>query len=145
MYVPQLNIKMVHWGVIEASTSCAPGFPRRIEISCSNGSAVLEDDKLIRWQFVDQTQDDRDILAAGLDFDGISSGAVDPIAGITSEGHRRQIVDLANAIQSRTTPSLPGREGRRAVQLICAIYDSARTGKPVKIEQSGQKKRKQAL
>ncbi len=121
-------------GVIEVSTSCAPGFPRRIEISGSNGSVVLEDDKLIRWQFVDQTKEDCDILAAGLDFDGMSSGAVDPIAGITPEGHRRQIVDLVNAIQSGTTPSLPGKEGRRAVQLICAIYDSVRTGKPVKIE-----------
>ena len=53
---------------------------------------------------------------------------------IASEGHRRQIEDLASAILSgKHEVKLSGVEGRRAVALICAVYESARTGKPVKL------------
>ena len=119
-------------GVIEVSTSCAPGFPRRIEISGSNGSVTVEDDRIIRWQFVDERPEDAEIRQNGSITEGLNGGAGDPMAGVSYEGHRRQIADMVDAILKQKDPSLPGREGRRAIQLICGIYESARTGKPVK-------------
>ena len=49
---------------------------------------------------------------------------------ISSDGHASQISDLAEAILTGRKPFLDGREGRRAIELICGIYESARTGKP---------------
>ena len=49
---------------------------------------------------------------------------------ISSDGHASQISDLADAILTGRKPFLDGREGRRAIELICGIYESARTGKP---------------
>jgi predicted dehydrogenase len=117
-------------GVIEASTSCAPGFPRRLEISGEKGSVVLEDDIITRWQFVDELPED-EIIRSGQSGAGLKSGAGDPRGG-SHEGHRRQLLDLINAINNKRRPSIPGSEGRRAIELICGIYESAKTGKTVR-------------
>jgi predicted dehydrogenase len=47
-------------------------------------------------------------------------------------GHRMQMEDFCSAILEKREPQLGGSEGRRAVELICGIYESARTGKPYK-------------
>ena len=49
---------------------------------------------------------------------------------ISSDGHACQISDLADAVLSGRKPFLDGHEGRRAIELICGIYESAQTGKP---------------
>ena len=119
-------------GVIEASTSCAPGFPRRLEISGEQGSVVLEDDRLIRWQFSDEQPDDEAIRSGETQDNRLRGGSSDPKA-ISHEGHRLLIQDMCEAIQDGREPAIPGREGIRAVELICAIYESARTGQPVSL------------
>lgn len=116
-------------GTIEASTSCAPGFPRRLELSGDKGSVVLEDDRLTRWSFVDQNEEDRRILEEGEQGDGLASGAADPRA-IGHEGHRRLVEDLARAIREGSRPTIPGEEARHAVELIGGLYQSMRTGEP---------------
>ena len=129
-----VKFKNGSFGTIEGSTSCAPGFPRRVEISGSMGSVVLEDTKIVRWQFVNEEPGDEEIRNNGGLGEVISGGgAGDPMA-ISSEGHRKQIEDLATAIlQKQKDVELSGREGRRAVELICSIYKSAKTGAPVKL------------
>lgn len=116
-------------GVIEASTSCAPGFPRRLEISGENGSVILEDDTITRWQFVEERPEDEAIRSGVAAAPGLKSGAGDPRGG-SHEGHRRQLLDLIGSIQNGSPLAIPGREGRRAVELICGIYESAKTGTP---------------
>lgn len=118
-------------GTIEASTSCAPGFPRRLEISGEKGSIVMEDDCLVRWVFAEPLPEDDEIRAEGLKGDGLKGGATDPNA-ISHEGHRRLIEDLSEAIQTGREPAIPGREGLLAVELICGIYKSAQSGLPYK-------------
>ena len=120
-------------GTIEASTSCAPGFPRRLELSGSKGTVMLEDDCIKNWTFVEELPEDEAIRQAGLIGENMKGGSGDPMA-INCEGHRRQIEDLAQAIISGKEAKLSGREGRRAVQLICGIYESAKTGKPIKFD-----------
>lgn len=114
-------------GVIEAATSCYPGFSRRIEISGSKGTAVLVDDAITTWQFADPQEGDDQILekfkpAAG------NSGASDPRA-ISTIGHQRQIEDMVRVAREDTPPFIPGAEGRNAVAIIEAVYRSARSGK----------------
>lgn len=116
-------------GVIEASTSCAPGFPRKLELSGENGSIVLEDDRITRWQFTEEQPDDERIREQGSKTEGLAGASSDPRAA-GHEGHRRQFQDTVDAILQGRPPSIPGREGRKAVQLINGIYQSARTGRP---------------
>ncbi|MFA6716411.1 MAG: Gfo/Idh/MocA family oxidoreductase [Victivallaceae bacterium] len=129
--VAVIKFKNGSLGTIEASTSCAPGFPRRLELCGSTGSALLEDDCIKRWTFAEESPEDEDIRAKYADGENMKGGSGDPMA-ISYEGHRRQIQDLAKAVISGKNAKLSGREGRRAVQLICGIYESAKTGKPVK-------------
>ena len=123
-------------GTIEASTCCKPGFPRRLELTGSEGSVVLEDDRLARWQFTEPRAEDEAIRAEGGKGEDVGGGSGDPKA-ISCEGHRRQILDFARAIVDGTEPMVPGREGRKAVALVCAIYESARTGLPYDFAKGG--------
>jgi predicted dehydrogenase len=58
---------------------------------------------------------------------GFKAGASDP-RGITHIGHRDQLVDFLRAIDERGAPMVDGREGRKSVEIIRAIYRSAETG-----------------
>ncbi|MDR2613933.1 MAG: hypothetical protein LBC91_01215 [Candidatus Accumulibacter sp.] len=116
-------------GVIEASVSCAPGFPLRIEVSGERGSAAIERDGIVKWSFADSDPGDAEILA-GIDQGGqLGSGASDPKA-IGVEGHRLQIADLTRAILTASAPAIDGEEAVLPVELICGIYASMKTGKP---------------
>jgi len=47
--------------------------------------------------------------------------------------HRLQIVDFLEAIRLGRSPLVDGREGRKAVEIIQAIYVSAAVNKPVSL------------
>jgi predicted dehydrogenase len=57
-------------------------------------------------------------------------GSGDP-SGMSWEEHRVQVRDLARALQEGRAPMIPGAEARRAVQLVMAVYESARSGRTV--------------
>ena len=119
-------------GYIEASTACAPGFPRRIELSGTKGSVIIEDDKIIRWQFAEEKSEDAEIRRKYIAGEGLQGGSSDPRA-ITCEGHRRQITDLAEAILHGAPLGITAADGERAVKVICAIYESAGSGKKIEL------------
>lgn len=48
-------------------------------------------------------------------------------------GHTPLYEDLANAIRNKSKPYISGEDGKRAVEIILAIYKSAKERKPVKI------------
>ena len=129
--VAMLKFKNNSLGTIEASTACAPGFPRRVELSGTKGSVILEDDRIVRWSFVDKRPEDAEILRVHGSGENQRGGSSDPNA-ISAEGHRRQITELAEAILNGHGLTTPGAEGKRAVELICAVYESARTGTTIK-------------
>ena len=114
-------------GTVEASTSCAPGFPRRIEISGEKGSIAIEGDQIVRWEFVDPRPEDQTMLAETA---GSVGGAADPTA-IGMEGHRLVVADFVSSIQENREPLINGFEGKKAVDLICAVYVSLRSGAAV--------------
>jgi UDP-N-acetyl-2-amino-2-deoxyglucuronate dehydrogenase len=118
-------------GTIEASTAVWPGWSRRIEICGESGSVVLEDDDIARWELKDvQPQDEA--IRRTRESAAMGSGASAPNA-IGFEGHRRQIQDFVDAIRDNRPPLIDGREARKAVALIRAIYDSAERGGPIRL------------
>lgn len=119
-------------GVIEATTAAFPGSLKRVEIHGSQGSAVLEEENIKTWHFAKMTKRDEQMLERMADRTKTGGGAADPKA-IGHHGHARQFQDTFDAIKRGRSPLIDGAEGRRAVETILAIYQSAATGKPVKL------------
>jgi predicted dehydrogenase len=49
--------------------------------------------------------------------------------------HARQIADLVAALKAGRRPLVDGVEGRKSVAILLAIYESARTGQPVRLSE----------
>jgi predicted dehydrogenase len=119
-------------GVIQATTSVHPGYPKTIAVHGDRGSAVIEQEDVLRWDFADPRPEDAGVKERFAAKVGASGGATDPKA-ISSEGHRRQLADFVQAIREDRPPAVDGREGRKAVRLICGVYESQRTGRAVRL------------
>jgi predicted dehydrogenase len=119
-------------GVIEATTTAYPGSLKRIEISGSHGSAVLEEEDIKDWQFAEETPEDDEIRERMAGKTESGGGAADPSA-IDHHGHTMVFEEAVAAINEDRPSFLDGREGRRSVEVIRAIYDSAKTGQRVKL------------
>jgi UDP-N-acetyl-2-amino-2-deoxyglucuronate dehydrogenase len=117
-------------GVIEATTAAYPGYLKRIEVHGSEGSAVMEEEDLVKWDFLKTDKRDKMILEAMNSRKSTGGGAGDPTA-IGHHGHSRQFEDLLDAVKKNRTPGVDGVEGRRSVEIILGIYKAAETGKPV--------------
>jgi predicted dehydrogenase len=123
-------------GVIEASTATFPGELKRIEVSGNAGSVVLREEDLAVWKFARETKADEAIRQKMASRTHTGGGAADPKA-IGYHGHMLQFQDVLKAIKTGKKPLVDGPEGRKAIELILAIYKSAETGKPVKLPLGG--------
>lgn len=121
------------FGVLVGTTSVHPGYPKEIAIHGDKGSAVIEQEDVLKWDFAPATPEDDEVKRRFAAKVGASGGAADPKA-ISHEGHRRQLADFVEAIRMDRAPKVDGREGKRAVDLICAIYESNRTGRLVEVK-----------
>lgn len=114
-------------GAIQGSTAVWPGFLKKIEVMGTAGSAILEEDRLAFWKFREEKDEDEGLRKALGGEASTPGGAADP-AAIGHEGHRRQLVDVIEAIQTSRRPMVDGLEATRAVACIEAIYRSAERG-----------------
>jgi predicted dehydrogenase len=121
-------------GVIQATTSVHPGLPKTIAVHGDRGTAVIEQDDVLHWVFTPETAEDRAIKERFSQKVGASGGSSNP-AAISHVGHARQLADFVRAIRTNTAPLVDGREGRRAVALIEAIYQSAATGRTIPLQE----------
>jgi UDP-N-acetyl-2-amino-2-deoxyglucuronate dehydrogenase len=119
-------------GVIEAATSAYPGLLKRTEIHGDRGSARVEQDDITLWDFQEKVPSDNIVHAAMAGQTGFKAGASDP-RGITHVGHRDQLADFLQAIDQGRDPVVDGREGRKSVEIIRAIYRSAQSGRVVSL------------
>ncbi|MFG0333523.1 MAG: Gfo/Idh/MocA family protein [Maioricimonas sp. JB049] len=119
-------------GTLQATTSAWPGLLKKTEIHGTEGSAIVEQDHVLMWEFAKKNRKDASIRKKFSKESAVSGGAADPKA-ISYTGHMLQFKDFINAINSGTQPLVDGREGRKSVELILAIYQSAWTGKRVSL------------
>ena len=120
-------------GTIACTTSMWPGHFRIVEVAGDKGTVAMADSKFFFWQFADETSEDERIRKEYVQFPGVSVGAADPAAGVTADGHRANFADFLKALDEGAEPPVSGREARRAVEIILAVYESARTGKTVSL------------
>ncbi len=112
---------------LAGSTACwsSSGFPAEIRIHGTKGSAVLRDDKLSAFDFDPPLPADAALVAPAVD--GGGAGANDPKA-IGHAWHRSNLEDSVAAIRAGRRPSVDGAQGRIAVEVILALYQSAQAG-----------------
>ena len=119
-------------GVIEATTAGFPGSLKKIELTGSTGTAILEEEDIIKWEFAETAPEDEKLREEMQGKTMTGGGAADP-AAIGHHAHAELFRDFLDAIQEDRAPAIDGSEGRKSVELILAIYESAKTGQPVKI------------
>ena len=66
---------------------------------------------------------------------GTTGGAADPMA-INYSCHTRNFEDFITALRAGRAPALDGIEGRKAVAIVEACYESARTGRSAAVRES---------
>jgi predicted dehydrogenase len=104
---------------LEATTAAYPGYPRRVEITGSKGTVILEDDRIVATDLRGYQSNNREVPAAN--DEGAASHVVTDV-----RGHQAVFEDFIRAIQENGTPACDGQEGRRSIELIEEIYLAAR-------------------
>jgi UDP-N-acetyl-2-amino-2-deoxyglucuronate dehydrogenase len=123
-----LRFKNGAQGIIQGMTSLYHGVNARIEILGSKGSIVLDDGRVVLWKLADAPEDEAERMI-GLDT-WKGSGASDPNS-IGFFLHQQQIEQFIAALNDANAPFISGADGRKAVEIIRAIYHSAKHKQPV--------------
>lgn len=114
-------------GVIEATTAARPvNLEGSISILGENGTAQvggLALNELAVWRFADESPDDRTAL------DRFRTNPPD----VYGFGHHQLLRDVVDAIRTGRPAAVDGREGRKSLEVIAAIYESIATGRQVQL------------
>lgn len=107
-------------GVFEAGTSMFPGYARRVEVTGTEGTLILEGDRLLA---ADLRNTADVVTATPTDLESTASPVVSD-----SSAHQRVFEDFIRAVEADGTPACDVREGRASVAIVQAIYRSSRQG-----------------
>ena len=109
------------------TTLAYDGFPERVDVSGTRGSAMLVGDHLTHFKTMDPFEEGA--ASAGVASDDAAAGdkASDPLA-LGIEGHLANIRDFVLAVREGREPLVSATEARRAVNLLNMIYRAAKVG-----------------
>ena len=135
-------------GTIVATTAAYPGLTTRIAVHGDRGSAIIDDDELTYFHAAGEGQEGGAYGAGGGEnqaeevMEQYGEGGSGPGAGADpgslSMAHRDQIQDFVEAVREGREPLVNLQEGRKPLAIIQGIYESARTGWPVRIEEQNE-------
>ncbi len=115
-------------GTIECSTAVFPGDLKKIEILGTQGTAILQESNLIKWEFLEMTDDDKRVND-NIANNPIAIGGASNPGDISFVGHQRQLEDMLDAIANNRKPMVDAAEGRKSVAIVLGVYESAKTGR----------------
>jgi predicted dehydrogenase len=113
-------------GVLQASTSLWPGYPERLEIHGTKGTAIVTGDQLTTW---DIQNDFGPPAPVGHQ---TASGASVPMA-ISVAPFERQLFDFGEACKAGRPPAYSGQDGFKALQLVRSIYTACAEARGVEV------------
>lgn len=111
-------------GMMYGSTASYPGQPRRFEITGTKGTIVYQENSFTVWQFAEERPGDQHIRQQFSQSE-CQAGAADP-AAIPYKNHMRNFEAFIDALETGGPLLLDGKEARKAVALVLAIYQAAR-------------------
>jgi len=109
-------------GIIEATTSSFPGYARRVDVSGSEGTLILEGDRLVATDLRAKGTQASTVPAESPPENAASATVSDSVP------HQRIFEDFIRAIRENAVPVCDAREARPSVAIIEAIYRSAESG-----------------
>jgi UDP-N-acetyl-2-amino-2-deoxyglucuronate dehydrogenase len=120
-----------------SSTAAYPGFDQRLEVTGTNGTVVVENGRITRRALV---SDSGEAAPAAADTPATERAAAANPAGIDPSSHAAQIGEFLAAIDTGREPAVTAASARATLQVICAVYESARTGRAVAIPSPGEER-----
>jgi UDP-N-acetyl-2-amino-2-deoxyglucuronate dehydrogenase len=106
-------------GTLLATTAAYPGYPRKLEITGTEGTVILENDRIVAAHL---RKAPPDFTANNTPDDNVRASS--PVVS-DFRGHQAILEDFLRAIKQGTSPMCDGREGRRSLALVEEIYRSA--------------------
>jgi len=134
--VEDVALALIHFtsgavGVLEASTAVYPGLPERLEVTGTGGTVIVESGRVRACELKDE-KGETPAYGATLRSEAVAeAGAAADPAAISHAGHRAQIADFLESIEAGRPPLVTGEEARKPLELILAVYLSAREGREV--------------
>ena len=119
-------------GTLEATTAAYPGYPRRVELTGSQGTVIIESDKIVAVDLRTPPSEPRPESVGSKNASASSATVSD------ASGHKRVLESFLRAIETDSASSCDGREGRRSVALAEAVYRSAKSGAPVELDRGSR-------
>ncbi len=117
-------------GTLASSTSAFPGFPQRLEVTGTGGTVVVEDGAIVRRGLL-APDDPAQPAEASRPGTLAPAGAGTPAVGAAA--HAAQIAGFLEAIGEGREPSPSAHDGRAALEVVLAVYQSAKQGRPVEL------------
>ena len=123
-----LKFKSGALGIIEATTATRPAILEgSISILGENGTVVIGGvavNEMQTWLFEDELKGDSDVL---------EEFSVNP-PNVYGFGHQAYYEHVVDCVVNESANLVDGLQGRKSIELISAIYESAETGKEVFLE-----------
>ena len=113
-------------GIFHVTTAAYPGYPRRVEISGTEGTVILEHDRIIAANFRNTSAGAESALAQLAESAKDENQSASSAAVSDFRGHQAVLEDFLAAIREKRAPACDGIEGRRSLALIEAIYRAAK-------------------
>lgn len=129
-------------GTMTATTAAYDGLPVRIDIFGTEGSAIIEGDRLKMLKLKNGEEYASEKAAAhalsvamggtaSVKDEAATRAATAEAGAVWGDAHRAQIEDFMRAVRTNGKPLIDGRGGRKPIEIIKSVYQSARTGQPV--------------
>jgi UDP-N-acetyl-2-amino-2-deoxyglucuronate dehydrogenase len=117
-------------GTFEATTAAYPGYPRRLAITGTEGTVIVEGDTLVAADLRAGSAPERRASQGSAETSTPALATASQSSHVVSDvqAHRRVFEDFLEAIRTGRDPACSGAEGRRSVAAAEAIYESARHG-----------------
>jgi UDP-N-acetyl-2-amino-2-deoxyglucuronate dehydrogenase len=121
-------------GVLHATTAAYPGLSARLQVHGDRGSAVIDNDQLAFFHATEQGSEREEKLMGTTQ---ATSGGAGPTAGSNpgqlSDAHRLQYLNFLGALDGTDQLRVDLATNRQSIGVITGVYESARTGKPVRL------------
>lgn len=109
-------------GIIEGTTAAYPGLYTKLDIYGEKGSLCIQNDELIMYNVMGMTPEEEKHM--------VSKNEPEAVYG-PDAAHRRQYVDMLEAVENNREPKVNGVEGKKSVEIILSIYKSWKSNTPV--------------
>jgi UDP-N-acetyl-2-amino-2-deoxyglucuronate dehydrogenase len=118
-------------GVLHATTAAYPGLSARLQVHGDRGSAVIDNDQLAFFHTTAPGATPEEKLIGTTSERAVPTAGSDP--GQLSDAHRLQYLNFLGALDGTEPLRVDLETNRQSIAVITGAYESARTGRPVRL------------